>query len=62
MNGVLDHHKVAEIRSKATDHERTDHLLQYILEASHEQYQQFLEALSMSNHQEAFIKLKGLIE
>jgi len=51
---VLDQREVAEVRSKVTDHERTDQLLQYILRSSYEQYQQFLEALSKSNHQHVY--------
>jgi len=55
---VLDQREVADIRSKATDHERTDQLLTYILRTSHQQYQQFLEALK-SSHQHVYIRLQG---
>jgi len=58
---VLDQREVAEVRSKVTDHERTDQLLQYILRSSHEQYQQFLGALNESNHQHVYNRLTGII-
>jgi len=56
---VLDEQEVDDVRSKVTDHGRTDQLLQYILRSSYEQYLQFLEALNESNHQHVYIKLGG---
>ena len=56
---VLDQREVSEIRSKVTDHERTDQLLQYILRTSQDHYQQFLQTLNNTSHQHVYIKLIG---
>jgi len=61
QDAVLDQQEVADVRSKVTDPDRTDQLLQYILRSSFGQYQQFLEALNESNHQHVYNRLTGMI-
>jgi len=58
---VLDQREVTEIRSKVTDHERTDQLLHNILRTSQEQYHQFLEALNKSSHRHVYIQMTGTV-
>jgi len=58
---VLNQWEVAEVRSKPTDHERTELLLQVILRTSPDQYQQFLDSLRSANHKHVYSKLTGKI-
>jgi len=57
--GVLDNQEVDEIKSKTTNHERVDQLLQLILRTSQEQYHKFLDSLNKAHHKHVWIKLGG---
>jgi len=57
--GVLDEQEVDEVRSKGTEHERTNELLHIISRTSHEQYQLFLQSLKQANHEHVYIQLTG---
>jgi len=59
--GVLDDQEVEEIRSKQTNYEGVNHLLQSIMRTSLEQYQLFLESLNRADHQHVYSELMGII-
>jgi len=57
---VFNQWEVAEIRSRPTDHDGIDLLLQFILRTSPDQYQQFLGSLQRANHKHVYNKLTGI--